>query len=184
MRTDAAAGDSVIERLKKLLALAERGVGGEAVNARELLDAAMQRHGISMDRLCDDVKRECSWPYKAAWERDLLVQVIFCVCGAEAAVFRVRFSQEVCVRCTVEQRIEIDVLWHAHRKRFAEEQKIFFDAYIHAQRLFARDDKRRMDRKLSAEEENRLDRMARMMMGIDPLIVSKQLCAAGQGMFA
>ena len=38
--------DALIAKLQKLLALAQRGEGGEAVNARSLLDKMLVQYGI------------------------------------------------------------------------------------------------------------------------------------------
>ncbi|MEG0588140.1 MAG: DUF2786 domain-containing protein, partial [Akkermansia sp.] len=45
--------EKLIEKLRKLLTLSERGEGGEAVNAKELLERMMQKHGIDAESLTD-----------------------------------------------------------------------------------------------------------------------------------
>lgn len=45
--------ESTLAKARKLLALATRGVGGEAANARALLDAHLQRHGLTLEALAD-----------------------------------------------------------------------------------------------------------------------------------
>ena len=46
--------ESIKNNLKKLLALAERGVQGEAENARRLLEKLCMEYGVSMDELLDE----------------------------------------------------------------------------------------------------------------------------------
>ena len=46
--------ESIKNKLKKLLALAERGVQGEAENARRLLEKLCMEYGVSMDELLDE----------------------------------------------------------------------------------------------------------------------------------
>lgn len=41
--------ESIKNKLKKLLALAERGMQGEAENARRLLEKLCKEYGVSMD---------------------------------------------------------------------------------------------------------------------------------------
>ena len=48
--------ESIKNKLKKLLALAERGVQGEAENARRLLEKLCMEYGVSMDELLDALK--------------------------------------------------------------------------------------------------------------------------------
>lgn len=45
--------DALIAKLQKLLALAQRGEDGEAVNARELLDKMLEKYGIDEASLTD-----------------------------------------------------------------------------------------------------------------------------------
>ena len=46
--------ESIKNKLKKLLALAERGMQGEAENARRLLEKLCKEYGVSMDELLDE----------------------------------------------------------------------------------------------------------------------------------
>ena len=46
--------ESIKNKLKKLLALAERGVQGEAENARRLLEKLCKEYGISIEELLDE----------------------------------------------------------------------------------------------------------------------------------
>jgi len=43
----------LMERLKKLYTLSKRGVGGEASNAKNILDKQLQKYGISIESLMD-----------------------------------------------------------------------------------------------------------------------------------
>ena len=43
-------------RLLKLQALAEQGVGGEAKNAKDILNRLLKKHKISLESLMDDEK--------------------------------------------------------------------------------------------------------------------------------
>lgn len=45
--------DAIIAKIRKLLALAQRGEGGEAVNARDLLDKMLKKYGIDEASLTD-----------------------------------------------------------------------------------------------------------------------------------
>lgn len=49
--------ESIKSKLKKLLALAEGGVGGEAHNARILLEKLCDEYGISLEDLLDTEKK-------------------------------------------------------------------------------------------------------------------------------
>ena len=66
--------DDLIAKLQKLLALAQRGEGGEAVNARELLDKMMAKYGIDEASLTDIRTLRCATDSDA--EKELLIVVI------------------------------------------------------------------------------------------------------------
>lgn len=66
--------DALIAKLQKLLALAQRGEGGEAVNARSLLDKMLVQYGIDEASLTDIRTLRCATDYED--EQELLVIVI------------------------------------------------------------------------------------------------------------
>ena len=43
--------ERITDKLRKLLALAERGCGGEAENAKRLLEAQLRRYGMTLEDL-------------------------------------------------------------------------------------------------------------------------------------
>lgn len=47
--------------LKKVRALAEHGVGGEAENAEKLLARMMKKYGISEEELDEETRVRCKW---------------------------------------------------------------------------------------------------------------------------
>ena len=47
--------ENIKNKLKKLLALAERGVQGEAENARKLLEKLCKEYGVAAEQGCDVV---------------------------------------------------------------------------------------------------------------------------------
>ena len=47
--------ESIKNKLKKLLALAERGVQGEADNARKLLEKLCKEYGVSMEESVEKI---------------------------------------------------------------------------------------------------------------------------------
>ena len=51
--TEAKSKEEILDKLVKLKALADRGVGGEKTNAQAFLDATMKKHGYTLD----DVKK-------------------------------------------------------------------------------------------------------------------------------
>lgn len=68
--------------LRKLKALAEKGVGGEKINAQKKLEALMQKNGITEDELDEETAIECLFNISGIRERRLLMQIIYKVLEA------------------------------------------------------------------------------------------------------
>ena len=70
--------------IKKIKALADRGIGGEKENAQKLLKELMQKYNINEEEISEDVIKEfdIKMPkvYKAA---DLANQVLYSIVGKE-----------------------------------------------------------------------------------------------------
>ncbi len=162
-------------RLVKLLALAERGVGGEAANARRILESALVRLGLTIDDLGGAERSDCSWCYKGAHEKKLLGQIIATAMGYDVTIHRYIRGSRLGACCTPEERVRIEILWTAHRRQLRKEMELMLSAYIHAQGLFPKDASPRNAEDLTDEEARRLERMWKMMKGIERVQVHMQL---------
>jgi hypothetical protein len=162
-------------RLVKLLALADRGIGGEATNARRILESALGRHGLTIDDLGRAERSDCSWGYKGAHEKKLLGQIIATVMGSDVTIHKYIRGSRLGACCTAEERVRIEILWTAHRRQLRKEMELMLVAYIHAQGLFPKDASTRCDDDLTEEEARRLERMVKMMKGIERVHVHMQL---------
>lgn len=171
-----AINDALKIRLMKLLALAERGVGGEVPNARAALEAALSKNGLALEDLMDESRAMHEICWKSQIEKKLLVQIMATVCGAGVELFKSRSApKKVLAKLTQREKVEIELLWTAHRRQLKKEMDLFYSAYLHRHELFPRDAEKRGD--LTPEEERRMRRMAMMMMGMADVTVRKQLCS-------
>ena len=76
--------ERILEKIKRVQALAERGVAGERDSAAATLDRLMKQYGITEDDIAED-RREWAWfRYKTPIERKLILQVIYSVTGRAA----------------------------------------------------------------------------------------------------
>lgn len=80
--------DRIIDRLKKLLALAERGEQGEADNARRMLEAELQRHGLTLDDIRSERKSTRVLKYCSNEELQLIIQIILNYSGSTSKAFK------------------------------------------------------------------------------------------------
>ena len=98
------------ELLKKIKALADRGVDGERENAQAILYRLMEQYGISEAEIEED-RRETAWfSYSQETERRLLNQIIYMVTGKSAfgcvGAYTNRKRKKMGADCTAAERMD------------------------------------------------------------------------------
>ena len=132
--------------LKKIRALAERGVGGEADNAEEILRRLMEKYGVSEDELDEVERRRHDFEYHGKEQETLLRQVVYKVTGGYAynLVYRAsgrRVKTRLGADCTAAEKGEIEFLFDFYTRLWERERAAFLSAFIQKHRIFAiRDD--------------------------------------------
>lgn len=132
--------------LKKIRALAERGVGGEADNAEEILRRLMEKYGVSEDELDEEERRRHDFEYHGKEQEKLLRQVVYKVTGGYAYNLVYRASgRKVKTRlgedCTAAEKVEIEFLFDFYTRLWERERDAFLSAFIQKHRIFTiRDD--------------------------------------------
>jgi hypothetical protein len=139
----------ILDLLRKLKALADKGEGGEKENAKRMLYAAMEKHGISMEDI-DDEHATGKW-YKVPTDMvPLFFQVVRTVVRIKTYYSRKNERgkfRSIEIEVTPSQHVEIEAKFHfyaqAYKKemeRFKKEQKerekLFFKAFIHRNDIF------------------------------------------------
>ena len=75
--------EKVQAKLRKLQALAERGVGGEKETAKRMLEKLLARHGLTLDDLADE-RRDTRWfPAPTKFDVRLAAQIMAKVCNTD-----------------------------------------------------------------------------------------------------
>ncbi len=72
--------ETIKSKLKKIAALAERGIGGEKENAKRLLETLLTKHGLTIDDIQPHVERQkkrCVFKYRTKQEKQLLFQCYY-----------------------------------------------------------------------------------------------------------
>ena len=130
--------------LKKIRALAERGVGGEADNAEEILRRPMEKYGVSEDELDEEERRRHDFEYHGKEQEKLLRQVVYKVTGGYAynLVYRAsgrKVKTRLGADCTAAEKVEIEFLFDFYTRLW--ERDAFLSAFIQKHRIFTiRDD--------------------------------------------
>jgi len=136
---DNSANEKVFNTLKKLLALAERGVGGEKATAQRMLEDMMKKHGISIDQLVDDQAEDVFFKFRNKHDERLLIQIMLNVTGEDVYSMSRggRKIKEKCVLATKSQKLEIDMKFRVYRKAIEEELNLLVEAFIRKNKIFA-----------------------------------------------
>jgi hypothetical protein len=125
-------------KLRKLMALAERGEGGEKDNAKRVLEKLLVRHGLTINDLVDE-RREIRWfPIVNSYDRKLAAQIMSKVCDScTPGIYRNKGRpKHVGVEVTPSEAIEFELHYSLLRQALAEHFDDAFSAFVQANRLF------------------------------------------------
>lgn len=141
--------ERILQKIKRVQALAERGVAGEQESAAATLDRLMKQYGITEAEL-EEERREMEWfRYKTPIERKLLLQVIYSVTGRAAygcvGKYTGRKRKQVGIECTAAERLEIQFDYDFFREALEEEMDRFFSAFLIKTGFSRRREKNRMN---------------------------------------
>lgn len=125
-------------KLRKLLALAERGEGGEKETAQRMLNKMLERHGMSIDDLATE-RRQIRWfGFRNSSERRLAIQILAKVCDTHSpdSYTNKRLPKNIGVMVTPAEAIEFELHYEALRKALAEHFKDAYSAFVQANHIF------------------------------------------------
>lgn len=171
------------ELLKKIKALADRGVDGERESAQTLLARLMEQYGISETDL-EEERRETAWfRYSQETERRLLNQIIYMVTGRSGfgcvGSYSGRRRKETGVNCTAAERLEIEANYKFFKVAMEAELEIFYTAFSSKNHLFPSEDKVKPKsiKDLTPEEREKVLKAGLMMEGMERHTLRKAIAA-------
>lgn len=171
------------ELLKKIKALADRGVDGERESAQTLLARLMEQYGISETDL-EEERRETAWfRYSQETERRLLNQIIYMVKGRSGfgcvGSYSGRKRKETGVNCTAAERLEIEANYKFFKVAMEAELEIFYTAFSSKNHLFPSEDKVKPKsvKDLTPEEREKVLKAGLMMEGMERHTLRKAIAA-------
>lgn len=126
--------ERILQKIKRVRALAERGIAGEQESAAATLDRLMKQYGITEADIAEEC-RELAWfRYKTPIERKLLLQVIYAVTGRVGSgcvgTYTGRTRKQVGIECTAAERLEIQFDYDFFRAALEEEMERFYSAFL------------------------------------------------------
>lgn len=111
----------VLLKVKKIKALAERGIGGEKEAARKLLAALCAKYGISEEEISEEKKYTYSFHVRTSVLK-LFLQVYSSMFGSteryenELHIYKSKNGYDIICDFTPVEYIEFSQLWEWHRK--------------------------------------------------------------------
>ena len=129
-------------RIKKLQALAERGVGGERETAKKKLENLLEKNGVTLEMLGKEKVSYYLFGYKGLHKRKLLQQCMYKVLGAkdDIKVYKSKgYRQKIGIYCTPAQKLEIDLEYEFYESVFDYELDAFVNAFIDKQNIYPED---------------------------------------------
>ncbi len=136
----------ILLKIRKLQALAERGVGGEATNAKILLSALCEKYGIDESKLDEEEKQWYEFEMRTSVQK-LFLQLYVSIYGTTERYLKEvelwKRGRKKIVKCkfTRAEYIEFSQLWEWHRKNYLAERKrmreLFKIAYYDKFKMYA-----------------------------------------------
>lgn len=167
--------ETIIEKLMKLAALAERGEYGEAENAKRLLEAQLAKHGLTMEDLVAENRKPRRFHYKTKSEETLLFYVLENYLGSKSEAFRTGKINKTAKYCEL-QITDLEYADLADRvdfyiKLFRLERKRVFENLVYSfcikQELFDPDHNDDEYKPLTKEEIERQRQLLKLASAFD-----------------
>lgn len=129
----------IIELAKKIKALADRGIGGEKINAETMLKKLMEKHNISLDQIEIPDRHPEEFKCKPI-HKNIFLQVVWMLRGSEVQIYGYKGKRNsFIIDCTHAEHIELDATFDFYSKAFDADFEIFEHAFIQKNRLLPHD---------------------------------------------
>lgn len=159
--------ERITDKLRKLLALAERGCGGEAENARRLHEAQLSKYGLTLEDLYENKTSRRIFKYRNKEERQIIVQVFLSVLGSKSEAFKASTynasKKTIYIDLTDLKYAEISDMVAFFKSQFNKEKKRLMKdilyAFVEKHNIFdctPNDDDKASDKEIDLEELMRI----------------------------
>lgn len=183
--------DKIAEKLKKIKALADRGVGGEKETAMRMYEELKARYEIEDEEIMLDTVSLHWFGYNGELEEDLLTQIFYKVTGsASYHVYTGKYKRRKkrgC-DCTEIEAAEIKLLFSFYKEELKRELKTFMIAFRSGNNLYPDETARCYierdniaERERTAEEKRELKKAAFYRMLLDKREPPRAMIGEEQG---
>lgn len=125
--------ERLLEKIRKVQALANRGADGEKQSAAALLDKLMKQYGIDEAEIVEERLEKCFFRYKTPTGK-----IPFKCVGSYSG----RARKQVGIDCTAAERLEIEFSYEFYKAALEEEMERFYSAFLMKNDIFPPDSKK------------------------------------------
>ena len=179
---------TIINKLKKIKALSEKGVNGEMDSANSMLEELMKKYGITEEDLGIEEEPKTRF-FNAKENLPLFVQIALKVFGKKTRGYKNKIKQEyrmyytdngelgdidfnVSVDCTKAEFLEIKFYYETYLADYKKQLEVFYYAYLDKNNLLMPCDE---DKQPTAEENKIAINALMMQQGIEKKVVNKAI---------
>lgn len=130
--------ERIREKIAKLQALVDRGVGGEKENAEELLKNLCKKYNISEEEIAQEEKSERTFRFYGMFGKKLFYQVVHSVIPG-TPIYKYTYKNNCNTRfieCTQAEYIEINEKFEFYRYHLDRGLGIYMEAFIQREHIF------------------------------------------------
>jgi hypothetical protein len=136
--------ETIIEKLKKIRELADRGCEGEAVAAKKMLEKLLAKHGLNIRDIEGEEMSMRHIKYRGSWHKKIVLQTVASCCNREVKFYRSSvYKGMILADLTDLEYAETLNKLDFHVKQFRKEKRkaenAFFAAYVHQHGLYGKD---------------------------------------------
>ncbi len=172
-----------IELAKKLKALADKGIGGEKINADKMLNDLMKKHNLTIEDIEGEKTADYFFKFKDDDTVRLWGQIVARVnykipkYGEIPAkkVKQLNLKGNYFVTCTVAEYMEIESMLGVYPRLYKQELDIFYSAFCKANDLLVTEGKPKTTDDLTPKEYEEWKRVQEMASKIKSETFRKQL---------
>ena len=155
--------EKIIDKLKKIQALAEKGSDGEKTEAARQLQELCLKYGISLEEIHSEKREEYFLRYKGQWQGRLMAQIAASMDLKVYNAINPQTGRHINKKCIVATPLEIAEVKEAIRHynaQYEDELESLFVAFVHRHSLLAKPGNPN-GRSISEEELAKLQKMMR-----------------------
>jgi hypothetical protein len=128
--------ERLIDRLRKIEALARSGVDGEQENAQRMLSELCERYNVTMDQIIQAETRPYEFFVRDAIDETLLIQIVGYICQIHNIPFWRRGRTRRILELTITQGEDVRECYEHYRKVWRAQLKDLMHAFIQTNNIF------------------------------------------------